>query len=156
ENDYANDHSQNLDPDFLARRAAAYQAYYEHMPLPRKALPRGPAMQLYDSYAFGDLLTFFVLDDRQYRTPQACPRPGKGGTNFVAVGGARLMPERTSLGGVQEAGLKEIRGRTHAGGNLVTQQTLMAQRDRLPGPSQRFWTDGWDGYPAARARLLND
>ena len=22
------------------------------------------------------------------------------------------------------------------------------------GPGQSFWTDGWDGYPAARSRLL--
>jgi alkaline phosphatase D len=30
----------------------------------------------------------------------------------------------------------------------------MAQLDRKPGPGQRFWTDGWDGYPVARRRLL--
>ncbi len=32
----------------------------------------------------------------------------------------------------------------------------MAQNDRLTGPGQSFWTDGWDGYPVARARLLTD
>ena len=30
----------------------------------------------------------------------------------------------------------------------------MAQMERKPGPEKRFWSDGWDGYPAARARLL--
>jgi alkaline phosphatase D len=30
----------------------------------------------------------------------------------------------------------------------------MTQVDRTPGEGQSFWTDGWDGYPAARARLL--
>ncbi len=41
ENDYAGATSEEDDPRdwFLARRAAAYQAYYEHMPLPRSALP---------------------------------------------------------------------------------------------------------------------
>src|SRR5207253_1907994 len=44
ENDYANDRSQFLDaPEwFLARRAAAYKAWYEHMPVPRQMLPFGP------------------------------------------------------------------------------------------------------------------
>jgi alkaline phosphatase D len=30
----------------------------------------------------------------------------------------------------------------------------MAQVDQKPGPGQSFWTDGWDGYLAARSRLL--
>ena len=39
--------------------------------------------------------------------------------------------------------------------NVLAQQTLMAQHDWQPGPDQAFWTDGWDGYPAARSRLLS-
>ena len=156
DNDYANDQSEDLDPEFLTRRAAAYQAYYEHMPLARRALPRGPDAQLYDSFAFGDLATFFVLDDRQYRARQACPKPGRGGGNFGADCAERLGPGRTMLGAAQEAWLRDGLARTHAKWNVIAQQTLMAQLDRKPGPGQSFWTDGWDGYPAARARLLND
>ena len=156
DNDYGGDHSEDLDPNFLARRAAAYQAYYEHMPLARRALPRGSTMQLYDSYDFGDLVTFFVLDDRQYRAHQACPRPGRGGSNVVADCAERLVPHRTLLGSAQEAWLKEGMSRTRARWNLIAQQTQMAQRDRTLGASQSFWTDGWDGYPLARARLLKD
>ena len=37
---------------------------------------------------------------------------------------------------------------------MLAQQTLMAQLDRKPGEGRAFWTDGWDGYPAARRRLL--
>ena len=38
----------NVKPvDFLIRRAAAYQAYYENMPLRRTSLPAGPYLQLY-------------------------------------------------------------------------------------------------------------
>lgn len=158
DNDYANDQAEDLDPDFLARRAAAYQAYYEHMPLPVSALPHGPNARLYDSYAFGDLATFFVLDDRQYRSRHACTRPGRGGSNVVADADCaeRLLPERTMLGGAQEAWLKEGLAQTRARWNVIAQQTLMAQFDRKLGDLQSFWTDGWDGYPAARARLLND
>lgn len=55
DNDYADDQSEHLDPRFLTRRAAAYQAYYEHMPLALSALPRGPNMRLYDRFSFGTL-----------------------------------------------------------------------------------------------------
>ena len=156
DNDYAGDQSEELDPDFLVRRAAAYQVYYEHMPLARRALPRGPDMQLYDSYEFGDLATFFVLDDRQYRAHQACQKPGRGGSNVVEDCAGRLAPNRSLLGNAQEAWLKQGLARRRARWNIIAQQTLMAQRDHMRGAGQRFGNDGWDGYPVARARLLND
>ncbi|MEO7726924.1 MAG: alkaline phosphatase D family protein, partial [Burkholderiales bacterium] len=155
-NDYANDQGQDLDPDFLLRRAAAYQAFYEHMPLSLRALPRGPDALLYDSFAFGNLANFFVLDDRQYRAHQACSKQGRGGSNVVADCAERLDTGRSVLGAPQEAWLKAGLTRTRTTWNVIAQQTLMAQHDRKAGPGQSFWTDGWDGYPAARARLLGD
>ena len=41
---------------------------------------------------------FYVLDDRQYRTHQVCPRPGRGGSAVVADRTARLDPHLTLLG----------------------------------------------------------
>jgi alkaline phosphatase D len=157
-NDYADDQSQGLHPRewFLARRAAAYRAYYEHMPLRRQMVPRGPHMRLYARVPFGRLALFHLLDDRQYRSPQPCPAPGRGGSRVVEDCAERLDPRRSMLGETQErwlqAGLEPDRARF----NLIAQQTLMAQVDRKPGPGQRFWTDGWDGYAAARRRLLDD
>ncbi len=55
DNNYANLTSEELfvDPrDFMIRRAAAYQAYYEHMPLRSSAIPVGPDMQLYRNIVF--------------------------------------------------------------------------------------------------------
>jgi alkaline phosphatase D len=71
-NNYAADHPEKpaKRADFLRRRAAAYQAYFEHMPLRRTALPTGPDMLLYRRLAFGRLANFHVLDTRQYRTDQ--------------------------------------------------------------------------------------
>ena len=156
QNDYANDRSQNLDPpgEFLMRRAAAYQAYYEHMPLPAWARPHGPDMQLYARAAFGQLAQFHVLDGRQYRSHQACPRPGRGGSNIVEDCRERLDPQRTLLGARQEKWLFDGLAASRARWNVIAQQTLMAQADRTPGAGQSFWNDGWDGYPAARGRLL--
>jgi alkaline phosphatase D len=157
QNDYADDRSELLHPRewFLARRAAAYQAYYEHMPLRRRAVPFGPHMRLYTRVSYGGLADFHVLDDRQYRSHQACARPGRGGSTIVEECPERLDPRRTMLGDVQERWLMDNLDRSRARWNVLAQQTLMAQLDRKVGHGQAFWTDGWDGYPAARRRLLD-
>lgn len=159
ENDYANDQSENLDhPEwFLARRAAAYKAYYEHMPLRREMLPFGPHARIHTRAAFGNLATFHVLDGRQYRSPQVCPRPGRGGSNTVDVADCRAIsePARTMLGPVQEKWLEAGLAASKAKWNILAQQTGMAQFDQKPGPGRIAWTDGWDGYPAARKRLVD-
>ena len=157
-NDYANDRSQRADPpaQFLQRRAAAYQAYYEHMPLPAWAHPRGTNMQIYTHATFGQLARFYLLDDRQYRSHQVCARPGRGGSNVVkeAECAERLSPELTLLGAEQERWFNSALEKPSAGWNIIAQQTLMAQRSRDIEGASGYWTDGWDGYPKARERLL--
>jgi alkaline phosphatase D len=59
------------------------------------------------------------------------------------------------LGRGQERWLEHELGESRAAWNLVAQQTRMAQFDFKPGAGRRAWTDGWDGYPAARQRLLD-
>jgi alkaline phosphatase D len=158
ENDYADGHSENADPVewFLARRAAAYQAYYEHMPMRRQMVPAGPRMRVYSRSAFGGLAQFHLLDDRQYRSPQSCPPPARGGSTVVDVAACTEMldPKRQMLGAEQETWLNAGLSGSRAKWNILAQQTLMAQFDQQPGPGRRAWTDGWDGYPAARRRLL--
>jgi alkaline phosphatase D len=75
DNDYADDRSEDLDPRFLERRAAAYKAFYEHMPLRRSVLLAGGGMRIYGSLDWGALAAFHILDNRQHRSHQACPRP---------------------------------------------------------------------------------
>jgi len=114
-------------------------------------------MRIYTKLDWGGLASFFVLDDRQYRSPQACPRAGRqGGSNVVDIDRcAEIMaPERTMLGSAQERWLDRALGRSRARWNVLAQQTRMAQFDQKLGPGRSAWTDGWDGYPAARARLL--
>ena len=73
-NNYAGDAGNDDTPRevFLLRRAAAFQAYYEHMPLRRAAFPSGSRMQIYRRLQFGSLADLSVLDTRQYRSDQAC------------------------------------------------------------------------------------
>ena len=151
ENDYANDRGEDLAKDFLARRGAAYQAFYEHMPLPPSCAPHNSSMRIYQAFDFGQMARFHVLDDRQYRDYQVCPKPGRAGSNYVADCPERNDPKRTLLGWEQEKWLADSLKSSAASWDIIAQQTLMAQVNRDNGKS---WTDGWDGYTAARRRLL--
>jgi alkaline phosphatase D len=157
-NDYANDVSEEDDDPqlFLARRAAAYQAYYEHMPLPRWAVPSGPAMRLYASRSFGDLVSIVLLDQRQHRSPEACPPLGRAGGHRVEESKCPELkdPSRTMLGGRQEAWMQGQLTTSPARWNLLAQGTLMGYNNESPPPEHRYWTDAWNGYPAARERLM--
>jgi alkaline phosphatase D len=145
------------DPDptrFLRQRAAAYQAYWEHMPLPNALRPDGPNLRLYDRYRFGALAELFTIDDRQYRSHHACRATltrGKPLENCAE----RLDPNRTMLGAEQEAWFASGMRGASARWNVLAQQTLMAELDRGPGERHVYWADGWDGYPVARQRLLD-
>ena len=161
-NDYAGDRDERLAPDFAARRAAAYQAFYEHMPLRVAPASRGNfgALRIYDRFDWGRLARLHVLDDRQYRAHHACPQRGRGGSSSVypARCPALADPARTMLGPAQEAWLGAGLQSSRARWNFLLQQTPMAQATQVPiiKPGDgRFWNDGWDGYPAARSRLFD-
>jgi len=157
DNDYAGAHSQDFDPPaaFLRRRAAAYRAYYEHQPLRAACRPEGAHMRLYRRLAVGDLAQLHVLDNRQHRSDQPCAAEGEGGGRVVVDCAERLEPELTMLGARQERWLRQSLERSDARWNVIVQQQLMADWDSLPGPGERYWTDAWSGYPAARRRLLS-
>lgn len=155
DNDYAGDRSEDLDPNFLARRAAAYRAFLEHLPVRRSEVEVHGGHRIYGRHAWGDLALLHVLDDRQYRDHQACPKALRGGGNVVGDECAeRLDPRRTMLGATQERWLAEGLAQSRATWNVVVQQTLMATAGRPSARGPLHWTDGWDGYPAARERLL--
>ncbi len=159
DNDYAGSTSEeNDDPElFLARRAAAYRAYYEHMPLPRRAVPFGLQMRLYGQRAFGDLASIFMLDQRQYRSPEACSPPGRGGANRISPRDCPELgqPSRQMLGERQEQWLFATLAKSKPRWNLLGQGTVMAYINEQSGGGERYWTDAWNGYPAARARLID-
>jgi alkaline phosphatase D len=156
DNDYAGLQGQDLQFNFAAQRAAAYQAYWEHMPLPKAARPVDGAMRMFGSLDWGTLARIHLLDDRQYRDVQVCPRPGKGGSNTVKLADCAALndPRRTLLGAGQERWLAG-NWSLERPWNLLAQQTLMARFSwQDPQDGGMFWTDGWDGYAPARQRLL--
>jgi alkaline phosphatase D len=133
---------------FLERRAHAYQAYYEHMPLRRSSLPRGPGMRLYRRLRFGDLAEFNVLDTRQYRDDQPC---GDGSKPLCPEA---FKPQATMMGEAQERWLFNNLGRSKALWNVIAQQVMMAPWDSAAGIEQRLSMDKWGAYPAALNRFL--
>ncbi|MBK9166401.1 MAG: alkaline phosphatase D family protein [Bryobacterales bacterium] len=150
DNNYANDIPEDDQPReaFLERRANAYQAYYEHLPLRRTSLPTGSKMLLYRRLAYGNLAEFSVLDTRQYRTDQPCD----DGTKPPCP--AMLDPNATMMGPEQEQWLVDGLNRSTACWNVLAQQVMMAKVDRMPGPDVAHPMDQWAGYEVARNRLL--
>lgn len=153
-NDYAGLDSERLEADFQARRQAAYQAYWEHMPLRMSQRPVNGRMPIHEKVRYGRLADIYVLDGRQHRSRQACQRPGMGGANVLDTCPEAAQPERSFLGLEQERWLGRELGQASATWNILAQQTVMTPVDRTPGAGAGIWTDGWDGYPAARRRVL--
>ncbi len=149
-NNYADENHPSMPPeDFLVRRANAYRAYWEHMPLRAPVQPVGPDAPLYRRFSFGRLVDFNVLDTRQYRDDQAC---GDGLRTDCAE---RLDPARTLLGPEQESWLLDGLAGSQATWNMLAQQLMMAQLDFNTDPGQAFSMDLWDGYRPARDRIVN-
>ena len=166
QNDYAGEQAGSGGPavvDFLRRRAAAYQAWYEHAPVRAGVLTRalqglasGQGLRIYGQQRFGRLATLLLLDTRQYRSSQACTAGGLTGSGTVNPLQCAPWAEssRTMLGAQQEAWLEAQLARGGAAWTVLAQSTLFGQRDFAPGPGRLLWNDGWDGYPAARRRLV--
>lgn len=134
--------------NFLLRRAAAYQAYYEHMPLRRSAMPKGPDMMLYRKVSYGRLADFHVMDTRQYRSDQPCGDGKKPQCDEA------LNPNASLMGEIQRDWLFENLAKSSSTWNVLAQQVMMARVDRVAGPETGFSMDQWPGYEMERRRVL--
>lgn len=142
---------ENIPPEIFAlRRAAGFQAWYEHMPLRRSSLPNGPSIEAYRRFHYGELAQIDVLDTRQFRSDQPC-----GDGSHAACADA-LKPENTMLGEKQEAWLGEGLRASKARWNVLAQQVMIMRHDRDPSPEKTGYSmDKWDGAVAARKRLFD-
>lgn len=165
QNDYAGDDPGNSGPaifNHAGRRAAAYQAYYEHMPLRAATLTRaiaglheGAELRIHTQHRFGRLARLALLDTRQYRSRQACTAGGRFGGSTVEPAACDSWndPARTLLGAAQEHWLDARLAEGGSTWTLLGQSTLFGRRDLRAGPGELFSNDGWDGYTPARQRL---
>jgi alkaline phosphatase D len=137
-------------PEFAARRAAAYQAYYEHMPIRATTAQSRAGLRIYRRFSYGRLAEFTMLDDRQYRTDNPC-----GDGESLRCDEA-LTGNYTMLGRAQEQWFARGMRQSDARWNIVGQQLLLAELEHATIQPDWFWNDAWDGYPRARRRLLAD
>jgi alkaline phosphatase D len=150
-NNYAGLFSQDAKADpvaFLAKRANAYQAYYEMMPLRKRSLPHGPDLRLYRDASYGRLAEFLILDTRQYRTDQP------NGDKASPLNAAALDPKGTILGKAQSGWLKSKLLGSAGTWNVLAQQVMMGMVDFAPGDAEKFSMDHWTGYAHERIELM--
>jgi len=107
--------------------AAAYQAWWEHMPVRLPPPAPGGEYRTYRTSQFGSLAAFTLLDTRQYRL------------------GA------TMLGAAQEEWFALTHGNQNTVWSAVLSEVMLATTV-ADGVAQGL--DHWDGYPTARDRLL--
>ncbi|HEY3604439.1 MAG TPA: alkaline phosphatase D family protein [Sporichthyaceae bacterium] len=142
-------------PRFVAMRTAAFRAYWEHMPLPRSARPSGPHMQLFRTVVWGRTAALHLLDTRQYRDKQVCLT----GDQLRCLD--RVDLGRSIMGPAQEKWLDTQLHRQDAVWTLLAQQVMYTPAPKLvdalgvPFAYPKMNIDCWDGYPGARARLLD-
>ena len=151
DNNCANGISEEKDVDpvaYMLRRANAYQAYYEMMPLRKRSLPQGPHLQLYRRATFGRLAELLVLDTRQYRTDQ--PNDDRKSP----LNAAALAPENTLLGSGQRNWLYRSLIESHATWNVLAQQVMMGMVGFPSDTAPLYSMDQWPGYTAERRRIL--
>ncbi|TWT67167.1 alkaline phosphatase D family protein [Allorhodopirellula solitaria] len=157
DNNYASDISEQEyveSADFLVRRANAYQAYYEMMPLRSSCLPRGPEMQLYRKSKFGKLADFLVLDTRQYRSDQP------NGDRKSAINAEALANTQSMLGQTQRNWMYQQLIRSESKWNVLAQQVMMGMVDRNSGSkagadTPNYSMDQWPGYSYERMQLMH-
>jgi alkaline phosphatase D len=149
-------HQPETEGPWAVRKAAAKRAYREWLPV---------SEQDWDSYEIGDLATLFRPETRLTARSEPLSLAavlGHGGDPAAALvafrDGPWRDPARTMMGPAQEAWLAGGFRRSVAAGTkwqLLGQQVIMgtaglaASRAGLP-----FNLDRWDGFPAARERLL--
>lgn len=133
-------------PGFMNRRAAAFKAYYENMPLRRASIPSGPDIQIYRRLQWGRLANFHMLDTRQYRDDQACDDGYKDCPPADD-------PARSLTGEAQERWLADGFAGSRATWDVIGQQVFFGRRDSTATPDNTVSMDAWDGYSGSRARV---
>lgn len=139
-NDSWSDGASNHDPAseglYADRKAAASQAMHEYLPI------RGTSTDpMYRSFRFGDLAEVIFLDTRHEGRDEQDVNPDS--------------PTRQLLGATQEAWLADQLAASTSRWKILAQQVMVAPFSIDPDTHKPFFTDQWDGYPAARQRLYD-
>lgn len=141
-------------PEFLARRAAAYQAWYEHLPLRIEPPDDDGMVRVHREARFGDLARLLVIETRQHADPPPCRE-----TSLLDEGpgcAEQDAEDRTALGAEQADWLdQQLGGGDEATWQVLASPVLLAGLDiAAPGEPPAFYLETWDGYAAERRRVV--
>lgn len=152
----AENHQPATEGDFFVRRANAYRAYFEWMPIRPPERVAEPT-RIYREFQFGSLASLSMLDLRQYRDEQ----PADG------LDPAKDDPSRVIMGRRQLDWLKHNLSSSDAQWKLIGNSVMITPVDfRQPLPPEvlaqlglmtgvPFNVDSWDGYTDDRRELLD-
>jgi alkaline phosphatase D len=154
-NNYMGDVVSDLDPAAAkARKAAAYQAWWEHLPV-RLDPPDGPDLAVYQAFDVGDLARIYVLDQRQYSDVPPCRDDPGAQSDFGDCAARTDDADRTRLGAEQEAWFAKATESSRATWNLVGNPVVLAGVDGgNDADGSKYYLDTWDGFPTARHRFI--
>ena len=153
DHEVANDYGDEFDPlgappaEFLQRRAAGYQAWYEHQPV-RLDPPTGPDYRIHRTVPYGRLAAFHLLDERQYRSAPVCA------ADIGPVCAEADDPARTMLGEEQEAWLADQLDSSDATWDVLANSVILSRTPVPIGDTVLYNLDQWDGFPPAQRRML--
>lgn len=139
---------------FLSLRAAAFQAWYENMPVRRRGLVLGSSdIDMYRRFRFGGLLELMLFDTRQFRDGPPC-------SEVIDNCPTAFAQARQMLGAAQEEWVESALSNTPALWQGFVNQVPFTSWDwraykELAEDLPQFYMDGWDGRAAARSRLMN-
>ena len=127
------------------RKRAAVRAYFEWMPI--RAFPEDPAIRIYRSFAFGDLVDLMMLDTRlEGRSEQAAADTSSKSLDD---------PSRRILSNQQSHWLEDqlkASQKRNTRWRLIGQQVMFGQ---LIVDNTILNMDQWDGYPGSRTKVLD-
>ena len=148
----------DTDPATMAIRAAAYQAWYEHMPVRGYGNPGDDRFELQRTVHAGDLMQVSLLDTRQFRArqlPCSGDRSPHGFGNYVVRCPEMFAEERTMLGEEQENWLADNIQAGSTPWNVIASSSVFSPFHLdIDGKSYNF-AGSWDGYPANRSRVVD-
>ncbi|HEY2602429.1 MAG TPA: alkaline phosphatase D family protein [Thermoleophilaceae bacterium] len=126
----------------VARKNAAYRAFFESMPL--YDIKGGPGERIFRTLPFGRNVELFMLDERQYRDNQPCD-------DASAPPCTELPNKRAFLGAKQMKFLKQRLKSSKAAWKIIGNEVMIM--DTKVGPNTYYGYDSWQGYPTEREEL---
>jgi alkaline phosphatase D len=150
----AGDHPRGDDPRFMTELIAdAMHAWWEFMPARVAYDPAGESIQerfrLWRDFAFGDLVTLVMTDERLFRDP-----PREAIPTVDNVGPQYEPPGRTMLGEEQREWLVDTVSNSTTTWTVWADEVLTVPLRLGSGPLSVYPVQGgWDGYTRERMRI---